>query len=84
MHRRNPDKRGSRRTKGAVTTCLLCNRDFCETHKGGEDGICEINHGTYCRGHPNLNNIYPTLAVRERMVCLVLNIEDALVVLSIV
>ena len=33
--------------------CVLCNRAFCVDHKGNEDGVCEINHETYYRNHPD-------------------------------
>ncbi|CDM30538.1 unnamed protein product [Penicillium roqueforti FM164] len=33
--------------------CLLCNRAFCIDHEGKEDGVCEINHETYYRNHPD-------------------------------
>lgn len=32
--------------------CILCNRAFCVDHKGKEDGVCEVNHETYYRNHP--------------------------------
>ena len=32
--------------------CVLCSRAFCIDHKGKEDGVCEINHETYYRHHP--------------------------------
>lgn len=41
--------------------CLLYDRPFCIDHKGIENGICEINHETYYRRHPALQeNIYRT------------------------
>ncbi|KAF7883703.1 uncharacterized protein EAF02_005623 [Botrytis sinoallii] len=36
--------------------CLLCNRIFCATHKAVENNtICEINHQSYFRNHPQLH-----------------------------
>lgn len=55
---------------GPSTTCLLCNNPFCETHKGGDEGVCEIDHVTYC-GKPKHRarhapvEIYTTLAARR-------------------
>jgi hypothetical protein len=41
--------------------CVLCNRAFCVDHKGKEEGVCEINHETYYRNHPDLQeNLYRT------------------------
>ena len=70
MRTRNPAKHGSLMTEGSVTTCLLCNRQFCESYKGELDAVCEINHVTYFRKHPTLNGVYPTLEARNKAVSL--------------
>jgi hypothetical protein len=64
MRSGNPKKHRSLQTTGSTQACLLCNRDFCDVHKGSLDGVCEINHETYHANHPNLPNIYPTLDAR--------------------
>jgi hypothetical protein len=61
MHSRKPDKHGNLQTSGSTQTCVLCNRDFCEVHKGTSDRVCEINHITYFAKHRNLTNIYATI-----------------------
>ena len=33
--------------KGDCARCLLCNRLYCERHKGKELDVCEIDHFTY-------------------------------------
>ena len=48
----------------APQKCLLCNRNFCEKHKGTDEGVCEVNHGTYYQRHHRLPNVYPTLEAR--------------------
>ncbi|KAF2281167.1 uncharacterized protein EI97DRAFT_429229 [Westerdykella ornata] len=66
MRTRNPRKHGGLVTEGEVQTCLLCNRDFCATHKGKFDGICEINHASYFWNHQELRGIYPSLEARQK------------------
>ena len=70
MRTRNPARHGDLATKGSVMICLLCNRQFCESHKGKADTVCEINHLTYFRKHPTLDAVYPTLAARHEAVSL--------------
>ncbi|KAL4971366.1 hypothetical protein BDW66DRAFT_146269 [Aspergillus desertorum] len=44
-----------------VQICHLCDRFFCADHKGTQEGVCEINHETYYRNHPELHKfIYRT------------------------
>lgn len=55
---------------GPSKICLLCNNRFCEKHKGGDEGVCEMNHDTYCSKteHQELHapvKIYTTLAERR-------------------
>ena len=55
--------------EGGCAVCLLCNRPFCERHKGEEVDVCEINHFTYFRNHQHLlysgtRNIFPTMKSR--------------------
>ncbi|XPS75419.1 hypothetical protein M3J09_007506 [Ascochyta lentis] len=68
MRTRNPTRHGDDATIGSITICLLCNRQFCESHKGNPDAVCEINHETYFRKHPTLYDIYPSLAARYEAV----------------
>jgi hypothetical protein len=64
MRERKPVK-----SEGILQTCLLCDRDFCEMHKGAELQVCEINHISYYRNHPQLHHgIYPDLAARNSAV----------------
>jgi hypothetical protein len=64
MRERKPVK-----SEGILQTCLLCDRDFCEMHKGTELQVCEINHISYYRNHPQLHDgIYPDLAARNSAV----------------
>jgi hypothetical protein len=42
---------------GPLSTCRLCDRDFCETHSSKVDGVtvigvCEIDHEKYYDDHP--------------------------------
>jgi len=46
--------------------CLLCARPFCETHRGKEDGVCEINHRTYFKNHYAYKGVYRSLEDREK------------------
>ncbi|KAL7808737.1 hypothetical protein V8C44DRAFT_335230 [Trichoderma aethiopicum] len=47
--------------KPPVMLCLLCDRPFCDEHKGKQYGVCEVNHVTYYRNHPERRNeIYRT------------------------
>ncbi|KAF2710261.1 hypothetical protein K504DRAFT_490431 [Pleomassaria siparia CBS 279.74] len=53
---------------GYVLTCCLCNREYCQTHKGNHepDDVCEINHKTYYRNHvARIKGIFPTLESKE-------------------
>ncbi|WQF84031.1 hypothetical protein CDEST_09045 [Colletotrichum destructivum] len=60
----NPGKHGSR-AAASTQRCLLCNRDFCNEHRGNEESVCEINHQTYFRQHPDLHGkIYATMQAR--------------------
>ncbi len=56
---------------GPTTTCLLCNNPYCETHKGHEDGTCNINHVTYYgktkhRARHAPIEIFPSMEARKR------------------
>lgn len=51
---------------GGSATCLLCNKVFCERHKGKEEGVCETNHVSYYRNHPlRWGTISPSLEARK-------------------
>ena len=51
---------------GGSATCLLCNKKFCERHKGKEEGVCETNHVSYYRNHPlRWGTIFSSLEARE-------------------
>ncbi|ESZ91887.1 hypothetical protein SBOR_7717 [Sclerotinia borealis F-4128] len=51
----------------SLEECMLCLRSFCEWHKSEEtNGICQINHATYCRKHPEIPGIFPSMADLER------------------
>lgn len=39
-----------------IQRCVLCNRPFCADHKGEHNGVCEIDHVSYYRNHPALQN----------------------------
>lgn len=60
-----PEKHGDR-PAAPTQLCLLCDRNYCNDHKGNEDGVCEINHTTYYRNHPQFNDIYPDMAARNK------------------
>jgi hypothetical protein len=63
MRERKPVK-----SQGILQTCLLCDRDFCEIHKGTELQVCEKNHISYYRNHSQLHDgIYPDLAARNKL-----------------
>jgi hypothetical protein len=59
-------KEQSQETSGGVHQCLLCNRAFCDAHKGRFQGTCEANHQTYAHDHPDQPNVFPSLGERER------------------
>lgn len=53
---------------GLVQHCVLCQRDYCESHKStGHAGVCEINHRTYYQKHPNIQGIYATFEAWEKV-----------------
>lgn len=47
------------------STCLLCNRPFCE-YCGNQDNtvVCDEDHEKYYAEHPEIEGIYPTIRVR--------------------
>lgn len=52
-------------------TCLLCNNPYCETHKGSDDGTCNINHRTYYskpkhRARHASVEIFPSIEARRQ------------------
>lgn len=52
--------------KGDAALCLLCDRPYCEAHKGEEEDVCEVNHFTYYRKHPAFHGrIFSSLAARR-------------------
>jgi len=56
---------------GPTKTCLLCNNPYCKTHKGYEDGTCNINHVTYYgktkhRSRHAPVEIFPSMEARKR------------------
>lgn len=65
MRRTRPEKHSSLVSGGIIRRCLLCCRDYCDGHNGHEEDVCEINHETYFRDHRNLEDVYPSMAVRE-------------------
>ena len=66
MRDRNPATHGTLPKTDVDQTCLLCDRNFCEKHKGKEEGVCEIYHETYYRKHhPQTPAIFPNLAAYE-------------------
>ena len=66
MAKRKPE----RRQEGPSQIWLLCDNRFCITHKGKEEGVCEINHETYYskQRHHDIHevDIYPSLEERNR------------------
>ncbi|KAJ8070715.1 hypothetical protein OCU04_001086 [Sclerotinia nivalis] len=47
--------------------CILCLRPFCPQHKEREvKEVCEINHDTYYRRHPDIVGIFPSMVELER------------------
>lgn len=67
MKQRNPKKHGSLNTTGDVQICLLCDRSYCKDHSGAEKGVCEINHESYYRNHPDLRDTvcFPSMAAMK-------------------
>jgi|ERR1700722_8631170 hypothetical protein len=59
-------KEQSLETSGDLHQCLLCNRAYCDAHKGRFQGTCETNHQTYAHDHPDQPNVFPSLGERER------------------
>ena len=51
--------------EGGSALCLLCNKLYCERHKGGEDDVCEINHATYYMKRPDRSGIFPSMEKRK-------------------
>ena len=49
---------------GDSALCLLCNRVYCERHKGKEDDVCEINHVKYYTKHQGLSGVFPSMERR--------------------
>ncbi|KAF2670725.1 hypothetical protein BT63DRAFT_199948 [Microthyrium microscopicum] len=63
---RETPKHADLKTVGELHHCLLCRRDYCDTHKSSDkDNICEINHITYYGRHPHLHDIWPSLERRS-------------------
>ena len=62
-----PDKHGNL-PRHPTRRCLLGNRDFCDTHKGAEPDVCEINHHAYHCNHRQLQGVYPTMEARQKAV----------------
>ncbi|KAL8917614.1 MAG: hypothetical protein Q9208_007842 [Pyrenodesmia sp. 3 TL-2023] len=50
---------------GDCAVCLLCDRPYCERHKGEEVDVCEINHSTYYRRHYKPGRIFPSMDARR-------------------
>lgn len=48
-----------------IQTCILCDKDYCDMHKGSSHRVCEINHATYWRNHPEKQDTYPDVEARE-------------------
>jgi hypothetical protein len=59
-------KEQSQEASGDLHQCLLCNRTYCDAHKGRFQGTCETNHQTYAHDHPDQPNVFPSLGERER------------------
>lgn len=51
---------------GDCAVCLLCDRPYCERHKGEEMDVCEINHNTYYRRHYKPGRIFPSMDNRRK------------------
>ncbi|KAE9374797.1 hypothetical protein N431DRAFT_533686 [Stipitochalara longipes BDJ] len=45
--------------------CVLCARPCCKEHSGKEQNVCEINHLTYFRSHPQYEHVYRYLKQKE-------------------
>lgn len=62
------ERKPSHKEQGQVQDCVLCNRDYCESHKSADQpGVCEINHHTYYKNHPDIQAIYPSLELWEQV-----------------
>ena len=61
MRRNNPKKHSGLETVGPCCMCLLCDRDFCKSHGDIPSEVCENNHISYCRNHPQMTHIFPSL-----------------------
>ena len=65
------ERKGYRNQEGPTKRCLLCNNPYCDTHKGRIEGVCEINHRTYCskeshrRRHAPVE-IYVSMEARQK------------------
>ena len=59
-------KEQSLKTSGDLHQCPLCNRAYCDAHKGQFQGTCETNYQTYAHDHPDQSNVFPSLGERER------------------
>jgi hypothetical protein len=70
MQSGNP-KHASLKTIGDVQTCLLCDRNYCKKHSGTEEGVCEINHRSYYKNHPELRDTvcFPSVAAMKLATC---------------
>lgn len=69
MASRNPSKHGHlRKTPKSYQTehYVLCSRDFYETHKSGDESVCENNHQTYYFKHRHISGIFPSLEARDK------------------
>lgn len=64
MRRSRPQKHILLVSGSKIRTCLLCCRDFRDKHNGHEGDVCEINHETHFKNHGDLEDVYPSLAVR--------------------
>lgn len=68
MAERKPDLQ----QEGPTKTCLLCNNQYCEMHKGEEEGVCEMKgHNTYASSSRHQARhapveLFSSLQARER------------------
>jgi hypothetical protein len=71
MRSNNPENHASLKTIGEVQTCLLCDRNYCKKHSGTEEGVCEINHRSYYKNHPELRDTvcFPSTAAMKLATC---------------
>lgn len=76
MRATRPDKHGNLPKTDVDQTCLLCNRNFCEKHKGKEEDVCEVNHETYYRNHRHIPGIFPDLPAFEAAMAAIDAMED--------